>query len=30
MINEFRDLAGLTPKEISSKAQPDANSVVLW
>jgi AraC-like DNA-binding protein len=30
MINEFRDLTGLTPREISGKAQPDANSVVLW
>jgi AraC-like DNA-binding protein len=30
MINEFRDLSGLTPREISGKAQPDANSVVLW
>jgi AraC-like DNA-binding protein len=30
MINEFRDLSGFTPREISGKAQPDANSVVLW
>lgn len=30
MINEFRDLARLTPLEISRKARPDANSVVLW
>jgi AraC-like DNA-binding protein len=30
MINEFRDLAGLTPREISCMAQPDTNSVVLW
>jgi AraC-like DNA-binding protein len=30
MINEFRGFSGFTPREISSKAQPDANSVVLW
>jgi AraC-like DNA-binding protein len=30
MINEFRNLTGLTPRELSSKSQPDANSVVLW
>jgi AraC-like DNA-binding protein len=30
LINEFRDLSGLTPREISRMAQPDANSVVLW
>jgi AraC-like DNA-binding protein len=30
LINEFRDLSGLTPREISRMARPDANSVVLW
>ena len=30
MINDFRDLSGLTPREISRMARPDANSVVLW
>ena len=30
MINEFRDLSGLTPREISHMPKPDANSVVLW
>ena len=30
MINEFRDLTGFTPREISAKGRPDKNSVVLW
>jgi AraC-like DNA-binding protein len=30
MVNEFRELSGLTPLQLARCARPDANSVVLW
>jgi len=30
MVNEFRELAGLTPLQVARSARPDPNTVVLW